>query len=272
MTSGEDLHPLDAATGLISLGDGYEGRTSDAYWNLVGPFGGVTAAALLRAVLDSEGRRGDPAAITVNFCAPIAKGAFEIAAHSVRTNRTTQHWTVTLKQNEAVAATASVITAARPETWQCQLLIAPTAPPPDTLKSFAAGLSGWTDRYDFRFVEGEPELKAAPSDKALETKSVLWVADRPARKVDFISLCAMSDCFFARIFHARGALVPFGTVTMSTYFHIDASDLAAEEPAPLLGVADAAIFTRGFSNERAELWSAGGRLLATNSQLVYYRD
>jgi len=38
---------------------------------------------------------------------------------------------------------------------------------------------------------------------------------------------SMSDAFFGRVFHARRELVPFGTVT--TYFHADAEDLAAED-------------------------------------------
>ena len=31
---------------------------------------------------------------------------------------------------------------------------------------------------------------------------------------------AMSDAFFGRVFHARGELVPFGTVSLTTYFHV----------------------------------------------------
>jgi hypothetical protein len=52
------------------------GRTSDAYWTFISPFGGVSAAAALRAVLERPEREGDPLALTVNFCAPIAKGRF----------------------------------------------------------------------------------------------------------------------------------------------------------------------------------------------------
>ena len=45
-------HPLDAALALASSVPGqYAGQTSAAYWNMVGPFGGITAATLLQAVL-----------------------------------------------------------------------------------------------------------------------------------------------------------------------------------------------------------------------------
>ena len=33
---------------------------------------------------------------------------------------------------------------------------------------------------------------------------------------------SMSDAFFGRIFHAKRELVPFGTVSLTTYFHVDA--------------------------------------------------
>jgi hypothetical protein len=39
----------------------------------------------------------------------------------------------------------------------------------------------------------------------------------------------MSDAFFARVFHARGELVPIGTVSLTTYFHADTDDLASED-------------------------------------------
>ena len=44
-----------------------------------------------------------------------------------------------------------------------------------------------------------------------------------------LSLMSMSDAFFARIFHVRREFVPFGTVSLTTYFHTDADDLAAED-------------------------------------------
>ena len=50
------------------------------------------------------------------------------------------------------------------------------------------------------------------------------------------------------------------------------ADLARQGDAPLLGLADARIFERGYHDQSAELWSADGRLLATSHQAVYYRD
>jgi len=41
-------HPFDAAIALAPAGtDAFSGATHPAYWNMVGPFGGLTAAVAL---------------------------------------------------------------------------------------------------------------------------------------------------------------------------------------------------------------------------------
>jgi acyl-CoA thioesterase len=99
----------------------------------------------------------------------------------------------------------------------------------------------------------------------------LWIGDRVPRKVDALSLMAMSDAFFARIFHAKRELVPFGTVSLTTYFHADAADLEAENATHVLGVADAKIFHKSYGDQNGELWAPSGRLLATTTQIAYFK-
>ena len=61
----------------VTAGDScWQGKTSPDYWAFVGPFGGCTAATILRALIDHPQRAGDPLALTVNFCAPVAEGGF----------------------------------------------------------------------------------------------------------------------------------------------------------------------------------------------------
>ena len=149
-------HAFDRAISLTpSAPNRFTGHTTDAYSNMVGPFGGITAAALLNAVLQHPERIGEPVALTVNFAGPIAAGEFVIEALPVRTNRSTQHWTLQLLQNDMVATTATVFCAMRRETWSEQELPAPEAPAPETLPPLPdIGLHGWTANYDFRFVSG----------------------------------------------------------------------------------------------------------------------
>lgn len=268
-------HPFDRATALEAAGDGaFGGRTSDDYWNFTGPFGGVTAATLLRAAIEHPKRAGTPLALTVNFCAPVAKGDFTIAVREIRLNRSTQHWYMELSQAEAgIAATATAVFAARRETWSHQPVRPPQAPASETLAPLPMrGMMAWLGNYEFRFAHNMPQrLGTTPSAEPASALSHVWVNDAPARPLDFLSLTALADTFFGRIFHVRAAMVPIGTVSVTTYFHADAGDLAANGDAPLLGVADAKIFSKGYSDQTVDLWSRAGRLLATSHQIVYFR-
>jgi acyl-CoA thioesterase len=268
-------HPFDRATSLQAAGDSvFAGCTSDEYWNFTGPFGGTTAATLLRAAMEHPKRIGTPLALTVNYCAPVAKGDFTITAREVRTNRSTQHWYLELSQAEAgTAATATAVFAIRRETWAHQPAKPPEVPPPEALPVLPTrGMMAWLNHYEYRFALNMPKrLGPTPSAEIGSTLSHAWIGDKPARALDFLSLAAMCDTFFGRIFLARGAMVPIGTVSMTTYFHVDADGLAAVGNAPLLGVADASVFTQGYADQTAQLWSRDGRLLATTQQIVYFR-
>ena len=68
------LHQLNEATRLEAIAEGrYGGATHPAYANIVGPFGGATAATLINAVMLDQRRLGDPIALTVNFCGPYCR-------------------------------------------------------------------------------------------------------------------------------------------------------------------------------------------------------
>ena len=54
----------------------FRGHTSPAYANMVGPFGGVTAACMLQAPMKHAQRLGEPIALTVNFASALADGEF----------------------------------------------------------------------------------------------------------------------------------------------------------------------------------------------------
>ena len=75
-------HVFDEAVALETCADGsFQGRTSPAYANFIGPYGGITAAQCLNAVLCHPDRLGDPVAFTVNFAAAVAS-ARAISGHS----------------------------------------------------------------------------------------------------------------------------------------------------------------------------------------------
>lgn len=250
-----------------------QGQTDDRYWAFVGPFGGTTGATVLRSVLEQANKIGDPLAITLNFCAPLQHGAFDLDVREVRTNRSTQHWAVELSQKGAgIAVSASVVLAVRRESWSHQSAAAPDMPSPEDLLQLVQPRSvPWVDRYSFRFACGQPAGPNDQSKSARSARSEVWISDREPRPIDALSLVSMSDAFFGRIFLVRGLICPFGTVSMTVYFHVSANELLQEEGHAIFGVADAHVFHRSYADQTGELWSPNGRLLATTQQIAYFK-
>lgn len=267
------MHPLDQATSLASASCGsLRGRTSDAYWNFNGPFGGVTAATLMRAVLERADRLGDPCSITVNFIAAIARGTFDVAVRPIRTGRSVQHWYVELHQADVVAANGTIVCARRTRTWTHQPAKPPSAPLPRSVEPMRNDSpNAFVSQFEFRFVEGGLERLPSFDGRLRSARTCLWLDNAVPRPLDFIGLTTFCDLFFGRIFHVQSTVFPAATVSMTAYFHIDSDGLSALGDSPLLGVADANTFVTGFFDQAAQLWSADGRLLATTTQIVNYR-
>lgn len=265
-------HAFDTAIALQPLGDGrFTGNTSAAYANMVGPFGGVTAATALGAVLQHPALLGEPVALTVNYAAALADGPFEVTARAARTNRSTQHWVVEIVQAGEAVLTATVVTAARRETWSVDELTAPDTPTPDAVgKPNMAAPVEWVKRYDIRITEGA--IPTAWDGSGDASRSTLWMRDEPARPLDFCSLAAMADVFYPRVWLRRATRVPAGTVSMTVYFHAGGAQLAAVGAGWLKGQAQAQAFRNGFFDQTAQVWSESGQLLATTHQVVYYKE
>ena len=270
-------HSFDQALVLESTAPGLlRGHTSPAYWNMVGPFGGITAATALRAILLHPDRLGDPLSLTVNYAGALSTGPFTVQATPVRTNRSTQHWTVSILQTDAqgeqvVTTTATAVTAVRRETWSLADVAMPTVPGPEGLDAYppAPGIE-WFGRYDLRPVTGAlPRQWNGQGDSSL---SQVWMRDNPARPLDFCALAALADVFFPRVWLRRAVHVPAGTVSITVYFHASAAQLATTGTGYVLGQARAQEFRNGFFDQTVQLWSEGGTMLATSHQIVYYKE
>ena len=132
------------------------------------------------------------------------------------------------------------------------------------------GAPVWLDRYDMRFVHG---MSPAQSDgREANSLTQLWMRDEPPRPLDFASLTAMADVFYPRVWLRRAKRVAAGTVSMTTYFHASQAQLSDVGTGYLLGQAQAQAFRHGFFDQSAQLWSEDGTLLATSTQLVYYKE
>ncbi|VCT91561.1 hypothetical protein MHAS_03276 [Mycolicibacterium hassiacum DSM 44199] len=204
MTTGQcTRHPFDAVLELEFLdGRGVRGRTVPEYANMVGPFGGATAAVLLRAIEAQPDRVGEPVALTVTYAAPIAYGEFDVDVDLVRINRTNQHWMARLTQGGEMKSTAMAIFGTRRQVWSDTEEVMPAVGEPHAYPvAVWPPLVRFLHNYEARVVDGGPPTgEAAPS-----SVSTFWVRHTPARRLDFPALAALADVFFPRIFARLGA-------------------------------------------------------------------
>lgn len=268
-----EAHLFDAAIALQARADGaFDGCTSPAYANFIGPYGGITAAQALNAVLQHPQRLGDPVALTVNYAAALADGGFVARARPARTNRSTQHWIVELLQGEDVVITATAVTAVRREhAWSGHEAAMPAAPRPQDVQRIPRQGVAWLRRYDMRFIEGVvPQTWEGQGGP--ESLTRLWVRDEPPRPLDFPALAAMADIFFPRIWLRRATQTPVGTVSITVYFHATPGQLRATGSGYLLVQARGQGFGGGYFDHAGQLWNEAGELLATTHQVVYYKE
>ncbi|MGF7123601.1 acyl-CoA thioesterase [Rhodococcus sp. AG1013] len=268
-------HPFDAAVELSAFDAGRShGHTDPAYANMVGPFGGITAATLLRAAQQHPERLGEPLSLTVNFAGPIADGPFEVTARPTRTNRSTQHWNIELTQDGVVTTTATAVFGIRRETWTSTDITPPAVPAADAVavQGFPDFIA-WARNYEMRFVEGAiPDVADDTAGEQSDSTTTLWVRDNPPRALDFPALASLCDVFYPRVFLRLGRMLPAGTVSLTVYFHADAAMLAAQADEAVLGTARAQNFGNGYFDQSGEIWGRDGVLLATTHQLVYFKS
>ncbi|HWS74928.1 MAG TPA: thioesterase family protein [Quisquiliibacterium sp.] len=269
---GPAAHPLDVDTTLETLGDGrFSGRASARYCNVGGSFGGFVSAIALKAALLHPARLGEPIALTVNFAGPLADGELTVRARAARTNRSTQHWMIEVAQGDVVA-TATAVFAVRRQTWSSTESVFPQVPPFDGVEPLPPGRSTpWMRNYDMRFIRGTASATARP-EAPWDSVTTMWIRDDPPRPLDYVSLAAICDAFFPRIYVRRPDLEPFGTtVSLTTYFHVDSEMMAAHGDRELLGTARALQFRGGYCDQTAEIWTPAGELIAATHQTALFR-
>ncbi len=250
----------------------YSGETDPAYWNLIGPFGGWIAAALLLAVLDDPRRHGEPLSFSANFAGAIEAGPFSIRTHNARRNRSTDFWRVELIQRQhgqdVHCADASIVLALRRATESFVDVAPPDVPAPETIEPVRMGslAPSFLERYDLRFATGNPWSGGDPN------RTIAWVRDKAPRTLDFPALTALCDTGFPPIFTRLRKRVPVSTVTLNAFFHATSSDLARIGADFLLSDGSMRIAHEGFFDSATRMWSRSGQLLATTEQIVYYKS
>ena len=263
---------FDEAIAIFGDPNCCENTISPAYQNMVGPFGGITAATLLNAVLSHPEVEGSPVSMTVNYLGAIKSAAMTVVPRLIRSNRSNQHWLVEAQADSEAVLTATIVVAQRRDTWKHQEINHPGAPAVNELTSLPIeNMTPWVQQYDMRFVKGSLFEEVDENSEVLPSESMHWISDRPQRALDFLSLTAMSDSFFPRLFLIKRDFVPAGTVSYTVYFHVDQNQLAELQSPWALAHARASNFNGSYFDQTGELWSEDGQLLTTTTQMVYYK-
>ncbi|WP_206832535.1 acyl-CoA thioesterase [Alicyclobacillus fructus] len=259
-------HPFDQATALFFDGERFHGETRPEYYNMVGPFGGITAATMLNAAMLHPARLGQPLALTVNFAAPAKVGPFVVDVIVARTNRSTQHFSMSMIQDAEVVTTATAVFGLRRDSWSHVEAVMPDVPTPGDVPRFEAPAPlPWMQWYHVRLIRG------SALDDVEDAVTYQWMRDDPPRPLDHAALAALCDTFVPRVYVKLKRPVPIGTVTFTVYFLADPDTIFRQGTNELLGVARATRFHQGYFDQIGEVWSQDGELLATTTQLVYMK-
>lgn len=261
---------FDRETALIALEDGeFIIEASDVYRNPTGmAFGGWVAAIAAQAVEMHPERRGPLVSQQIIFMTGVGPGEVKILVKLLRAGASTQFWRVELSQNGALTNAADIVTSTRrPTDIDYQIAIPEAKSPEDSisLPSVNPMAPAWVTHYDQRIAKGMP---FAVNDSP---EAMVWIKEADGRPVDRLSLFSICDTPMPRTFFVTEQFRPGSTVSMATYIYASDEDLAAAGNDFMLLRVTGATVRNSATDGRVELWSQSGILLATSSQIGFFR-
>ena len=261
---------FDRETALVALADGhYTIEASDVYRNPTGmAFGGWVGAIAARAVEAHPDCRGPLVSQQIIYMTGVGPGEVSLSVTLLRAGASTQFWRVELSQNGTMTNAADIVTSTRrPTDIDYQVEMPAIKSPEDSvaLPSVNPMAPKWATHYEQRIAKGMP-FAVNKSPEAL-----VWIREADGRPVDRVSLFSILDTPMPRTFFVTEQFRPGSTVSMATYIYASDEDLAeAGKEFMLLRVTGATV-RNSATDGRAELWSRSGILLATSSQIGFFR-
>jgi acyl-CoA thioesterase len=264
-------------------GDGaFEGEVPDGWQQGRGAFGGLVLGLLVRGVLAeeaaAEAQPGDDAApsslrsprslrsMTAEIMGPVQPGPVRIAVEGLRRGSGVSTVRAQLVQDGGVLAHAVVVLGkARAQDASWQETVMPVAPPGQDLTSLL-GSQPFAPRFAKNFVFRN--TGPLPYCGGSEARTAGWIAPRaPARRRDAAFMTALIDAWWPACFSILK--VPRPVATLTFMLELFGEPPADEDPtAPLYFCGRAPVACEGYSSEERQLFSAGGRLLALNHQVM----
>lgn len=246
----------------------FTSHTDKRYWNMIGPYGGWVAALMLKAVIhDQPATPFEPVAFTVDFMKAPKEGELVIRRSCDRAGRTASFWRVELEMADGTPCARALLTMAeRRDTSVFSPENMPDVPAPEAVERFETTVLPvkWAHLYETRVVKG------AMGSLTPDTQSLVWVRDSDLRPLDHVSMIAISDSPFPRLFLATGRPSNISTITMTTYLHASMAELQAIGSELILADSRCARSVGGFYDQHTHFYSQGGDLVAASQQMVWY--
>ena len=277
-------HPLDHSLILEPAGPNiWRSPSSPLYWNAIGPYGGWIAAMLLHGVQSEPAAQGDPISLQAQFIGALRQAPFTVATSCLRQNRSTAFWRSEIRQGrddgrsegdaegaaEQVCAHATITLGNWRETPSVADAVMPMTPPALDLPVPPARrgrMPAFLQHYDFRPVKGVLGTLSDTMD------ALMWVRDAEPRTLDARSLTALCDAALPSIWLRMAEHLVTTTVVYNIFFRSSAKRLAAAGEGHLLLESHCAAATAGFFDQRTNVWSDKGELLAQTEQLAWYSN
>lgn len=260
---------FDRETRLTSAGvDQFTLINSPHYQNPFGVFGGWVAAVQARAVEQHSDFRGPVLSIQIHYVAAPAGEQLRISVRLIRRGGKLDFWRTELFDADKLCSVADIIAGSKKDSQLNVQQPMPDVPPPEQLAPAQEnGLRPvWFPLYDRRHL-----LRAVGKPGTLP-ESLCWIREADGRPLDRASLIAFLDTPPPRTFLIAERPTPGSTLAMATYIYASDAALAAVGNDYVLMRVDGATAQDSLYDQRIELWSRTGQLLATSNQVGLFRE
>ncbi|GAA0483491.1 thioesterase family protein [Parasphingorhabdus litoris] len=230
-------------------------------------FGGWVAAVAARAVEEHPDCAAPIVSLQMSYLSAVAPGEVDIRITLLKSGASTQFWRAELLQRGAITNTADIVTSNRKPTDIDFQLTRPDANAMENgIKIDNIPMTpNWVATYEQYMVQGKPFSDNGSPD------TMTWIKQEDGRPIDRISIVAICDTPMPRTFFLSDIPRMGSTVSMSTYIYASEEDIAAAGADHLLLRVSGATVRNSSTDQRVELWSKTGTLLATSNQIGFFR-
>lgn len=245
--------------GVWSVPDGWQqGR---------GAWGGLVVAALVRAAVTAEnssGVAGRPVrSVSAEIVAPVVAGLATIDVREVRRGSSTATWAVEVTSDGQLAVTASVVLGDDRRGVSLGEPTPPAPPVPPWSEVAEVDLAPPLAPPFLQHLRMRP-LRGFPYSGSTDDV-VAWIG-YPSGSFDAAALLALVDGPWPVALVRTREQRPMATLSFLATLLVDPSTVDPSEP--LLFASHLIGEHAGYATERRELWTADGRLVVENLQLI----